>query len=249
MKTLKIIIFIIFLGGLNFWVWSNLKKNNIESGNSNIPLNSEIQPNADDNTEDNIENTSSQTDDPLADWAPMPEDEQNNQNAEFSPPLLFIDISKKPFGILVSPENSPVSPERFSGYHTGTDFEIASEDLEKDMAVFAVCSGEVESVERISGYGGVMVQKCTLEEEEIRALYGHINIDKISVKKGDYLPSGEEFAILADNVSELSGGERKHLHLGLWRGSKIDTRGYVQNESELSKWIDFGTIVDLNEGE
>lgn len=246
MKTLKIIIFIIFLGGLNFWVWSNWKKGEVESGNSNTSSTFEIQPGANDNTGDNTEDTSSQAENPLSDWAPMPEDEQNNQNAEFSPPLLFIDISKKPFGILVSPENSPVSPERFSGYHTGTDFEIASEDLEKDTAVFAVCSGEVESVEKISGYGGVMVQKCVLKEDEIRVLYGHINIDKISVKKGDYLPSGKEFAILADNASELSGGERKHLHLGLWRGSKIDVRGYVQNESKLSKWIDFGTIVDLN---
>ena len=30
-------------------------------------------------------------------------------------------ITKKPFGIKISPENSPISPERFSGYHTGID--------------------------------------------------------------------------------------------------------------------------------
>lgn len=33
-------------------------------------------------------------------------------------------ITKKPFGIFITPQNSPVQPERFSGFHTGTDFEI-----------------------------------------------------------------------------------------------------------------------------
>ncbi|MGE5392302.1 MAG: hypothetical protein ACM3NH_00970 [Candidatus Saccharibacteria bacterium] len=31
-------------------------------------------------------------------------------------------VTKKPFGIFVSPGHSPVDPERFRGYHTGTDF-------------------------------------------------------------------------------------------------------------------------------
>ena len=81
------------------------------------------------------------------------------------------------------------------------------------------------------------MQKCTLNDEDIRVLYGHINIDKIFIKEGEYLPSGKEFAILADNASELSGGERKHLHLGIWKGTKIDVQGYVQNESELCERI------------
>jgi hypothetical protein len=388
MKTLKIIIFAAFLVGLNFWVWSDWKKNDIESVNSNIPPARLSVDNEATNEEKNNTDDGAQEEDLFSDWEmgdvenidfyqlkkeyvfsgdisssweveyikdadainifnPQAEQEKNidkslifvrsfvaddfsdpdhfdilnkeeknlsnhksilyevekkddvddfknqpqwkndkhkillvrfwkkepsiffeisysselsdesfdsfvnslifyNDKISFSPPILSIDISKKPFGILVSPENSPVSPEKFSGYHTGTDFEIASEDLEKEFSVFAVCFGEVESVKKIDGYGGVMVQKCILEDEEIRVLYGHINIDKISVKEGEYLPSGKEFVILADNASELSGGERKHLHLGIFRGSKIDVRGYVQDESELSKWIDFGSIVNLN---
>src|SRR5438105_13240780 len=31
-------------------------------------------------------------------------------------------VTKKFFGTKVSPGNSPVTPERFSGYHTGVDF-------------------------------------------------------------------------------------------------------------------------------
>ncbi|HBO17126.1 MAG: hypothetical protein UR69_C0002G0219 [Candidatus Moranbacteria bacterium GW2011_GWE2_35_2-] len=241
-KILAIIIFVIFLVGLNSWVWSNLKKNEIKSANSNIVSISDIQSNAS-NGNNNVDGATDtpQEDDPLVDWAPA-----DSQNSDYNPPLLHIDISKKPFGILVSSENSPVSPEKFSGYHTGTDFEIAMEDSDKDVSVFAVCSGDVESVKIISGYGGVMVQKCTLNDEDIRVLYGHINIDKIFIKEGEYLPSGKEFAILADNASELSGGERKHLHLGIWKGTKIDVQGYVQNESELSKWIDFETVIDLS---
>lgn len=32
-------------------------------------------------------------------------------------------ITKKPFGIYITPQNSPVQPERFTGYHTGVDVE------------------------------------------------------------------------------------------------------------------------------
>ena len=32
-------------------------------------------------------------------------------------------ITKKPFGIFITTQNSPVQPERFSGYHTGVDVE------------------------------------------------------------------------------------------------------------------------------
>src|SRR5579863_6635904 len=32
-------------------------------------------------------------------------------------------VTKKPFGIYVTPQNSPVQPEKFTGFHTGIDFE------------------------------------------------------------------------------------------------------------------------------
>jgi hypothetical protein len=32
-------------------------------------------------------------------------------------------LQKKPFGIYITPENSPVQPENFTGYHTGIDVE------------------------------------------------------------------------------------------------------------------------------
>ncbi|NTU99252.1 hypothetical protein HGA64_04600 [Candidatus Falkowbacteria bacterium] len=46
----------------------------------------------------------------------------------FVPPIsdALSRVTKKPFGIKVSPKNSSVSPERFTGYHTGVDFETTS---------------------------------------------------------------------------------------------------------------------------
>src|SRR3989338_610817 len=50
-------------------------------------------------------------------------------------------VTKKPFGIKISPTSSPVSPERFSGYHTGVDFEVSEEELNLNVPVFAICMG------------------------------------------------------------------------------------------------------------
>jgi hypothetical protein len=50
-------------------------------------------------------------------------------------------ITKKPFGLKVSPTDSPVKPERFSGYHTGTDFEILPGEENKDVPIYAICNG------------------------------------------------------------------------------------------------------------
>jgi len=41
---------------------------------------------------------------------------------------FFARITKKPFGVYITPETSPVQPEKFTGYHTGVDVEFV--DLE-----------------------------------------------------------------------------------------------------------------------
>lgn len=50
-------------------------------------------------------------------------------------------ITKKPFGIYITPQNSPVQPERFSGYHTGDDAEYG--DVAADVPVYAVYDGQI----------------------------------------------------------------------------------------------------------
>lgn len=147
-------------------------------------------------------------------------------------------ITKKPFGIFITPQNSPIQPEKFSGYHTGTDFEIFSEEEKSDVNVRAVCTGKIEVRKYATGYGGVAVQTCVLDGKDITVVYGHLKLDSIRVKVGDELHAGDEIGILGAAYSSETSGERKHLHLGFHRGKSFNILGYVQNKDELSGWID-----------
>jgi len=147
-------------------------------------------------------------------------------------------ITKKTFGQYITPQNSPVQQERFSGYHTGTDFEIFPEELNVDIPVVAVCDGKLLAARTASGYCGVAVESCALDNQPITVVYGHVNISSVKFKAGDQVKSGDIIALLGANKGTQTDGERKHLHLGIYKGSGIDIRGYVQNQSELSQWVD-----------
>jgi len=138
-------------------------------------------------------------------------------------------ITKKSFGIYISPQDSPVQPERFKGFHTGVDVEY--EDVEDDVPVFAICDGEVVLSRWVSGYGGTLVLKC----RENYYIYGHLNVDSI-VKKTKIL-KGEQIALLGKGNSIETDYERKHLHFSINKKS-ADLRGYVQNKDELNNWDD-----------
>ncbi len=159
---------------------------------------------------------------------------------QFQPPLDRASqrVTKKPFGIYVTPKNSPVQPERFTGYHTGVDFEIFPAELNTTVSIKAVCSGQLVLKETASGYGGVAVASCVLNSEPITVIYGHLKLGSISKTAGDPIKVGEELAVLGADHSAETGGERKHLHLGFHKGTTVNIRGYVQNQTELSVWID-----------
>jgi len=146
-------------------------------------------------------------------------------------------VTKKPFGIYVTPQSSPVKPEKFTGYHTGTDFETTSEEKNQAISVYALCTGKTRVKQIVSGYGGVIVQDCALDRQSVTVLYGHIDIRQSKAQVGQQIRSGEKISVLASAYSQYSGGERKHLHLGIYKGNDIDYRGYVQNKSELSGWL------------
>ena len=147
-------------------------------------------------------------------------------------------VTKKPFGIFITPQTSPVQPERFRGYHTGVDFEVFPEEIDKDVTVKAVCSGKVLVKRRASGYGGVLVQSCNLDNNDITVLYGHLNLNSIVLKVGDKIKAGAEIGFLGKNKSTETDSERKHLHLSFHKGAEVDIRGYVQQQDELVNWID-----------
>jgi murein DD-endopeptidase MepM/ murein hydrolase activator NlpD len=158
----------------------------------------------------------------------------------FQPPLNKASqrVTKKMFGTYVTPQNSPVQPERFMGYHTGADFETFSDEKTKDIPVHAVCSGKLILKEYVSGYGGVTAQSCTLNNEDITVIYGHMRLASISFNPGDTVKTGDVMGVLGTGYSSETDGERKHLHLGFHKGTATNILGYVSSEDRLSSWID-----------
>lgn len=144
-------------------------------------------------------------------------------------------ITKKPFGIFITPANSPVQPERFSGYHNAIDVEYG--DIDGDVAVFAIADGEIVSSRTATGYGGVFVMRFSHEGSIYTALYGHIRPSALPAV-GRQVSKGEQLAVLGTGFSAETDGERKHLHFAIHEGSAIDIRGYVQSQSELTSWVD-----------
>lgn len=147
-------------------------------------------------------------------------------------------VTKKPFGIFITSQNSPVQPEKFRGFHTGTDFEIFSEELNTDVPVHAVCDGKITVKKTADGYGGVLVESCMFDNQPITVIYGHLKLASIAKKTGDSLSQGEEIGILGKAFSSETGGERKHLHLGIHKGTAVNISGYVPKQANLSSWFD-----------
>lgn len=165
---------------------------------------------------------------------------------KLSPKQIFISpinnalsrITKKPFGIYISPTNSPITPEKITGYHTGVDFETFPIEQNEDISIVAICDGKLLEKKQARGYGGMIIQSCSLEDSPITIIYGHVRLSSVKNSIGEILKTGNFLGFLGTGYSTETDGERKHLHLGIHRGEKIDTRGYVQMESELENWID-----------
>ena len=165
---------------------------------------------------------------------------------------FFSRITKKPFGIYITPETSPVQPDRWTGYHTGVDIEY--EDILEDVPVRAIADGEIVLNKFATGYGGVVVIRHNINGQDILALYGHLDPhfaptvvgasrDKPHLK---YVNQGQIIGILGQGYTEETDGARKHLHFSLIKkdvdstGSPqaLDIRGYVKTQEELAGWYD-----------
>lgn len=168
-----------------------------------------------------------------------------NDAASFRAPLDRAQerIPVKPFGLLVSPTSSPVNPERFAGFHTGTDFEIFPDEQEADITVLSLCGGPVIQKEYLDGYGGVVVQSCFLDDQPLRIIYGHVRLGSVAAVRNAYLVPGQPIGVLGKGNSDETDFERKHLHLGIVKGEAIDVRGYVPDKEDLATWVDPCTLV------
>lgn len=152
-------------------------------------------------------------------------------------------VTKKPFGILIDRATSPVQPERFSGYHSGTDFETSPDEQDADVPVAAVCDGTLALKKYATGYGGVAVERCELDGQAITVIYGHLRLSSVTPEVGQAMRRGEPFALLGTGFGKETDGERKHLHLGIHRGSSIVLLGYVQSKAALDDWFDAATLL------
>ncbi len=142
-------------------------------------------------------------------------------------------VTKKPFGIFIEPKTSPVQPERFRGYHTGVDVEY--EDASGDVPVNAIADGVVIFADRTTGYGGVAALRHSIGSENVIAIYGHLDPDRLPSLE-TRLERGMRIGFLGKGGTDETDGERTHLHFALFKGTQLDLRGYVQNAQELEKW-------------
>jgi murein DD-endopeptidase MepM/ murein hydrolase activator NlpD len=168
----------------------------------------------------------------------------------FEWPLPEADERKRllTFGLYVTPEpeSNPITPpERFTGYHSGLDFEILPNEEDSEVPVYAACDGPVAYKNWTEGYGGLLVQHCTVGKEPVTVLYGHLALDSIRSQEGEELRRGDTIGFLGAAKSEETDQTRKHLHFGIHQGEDIDLKGYVQEQAELEQYIDPAELLAL----
>ena len=147
-------------------------------------------------------------------------------------------VTKKTFWLKVSPGHSPVSPEKFSGYHTGVDFETTEDEKDREVTIRAICTWPLLMKKWATGYGGVAVQKCQIDAQDVTIIYGHLKFESITTAINTPLSAGDKLGILGLGYSHKTDGERKHLHLAIHKWTTVNILWYVQNSSELNQWID-----------
>lgn len=144
-------------------------------------------------------------------------------------------ITKKPFGIYITPETSPVQPDKFTGYHTGVDIEY--DDAASEVPVVAIADGKAVLSRFATGYGGVVVLSHKIEGKDTFVLYGHLD-PKTMVPLNSLVKRGEVVGYLGEHKSAETDGARKHLHFAILKMDTLNIRGYVKTTYELGDWHD-----------
>lgn len=132
-------------------------------------------------------------------------------------------------------------PIQFTGYHAAADLEIFPNEKNQSVPVYSITDGQIIYAGSISGYGGIILEN--LSNTSLTAIYGHVKISSFTVKVGDTISAGTKLGVLGDAFSNETGGERKHLHFGIYKGQDSYFRGYEDSLVSLNKrWenpIDF----------
>lgn len=149
------------------------------------------------------------------------------------------------FGLYVTPDpaTNPINPpERFEGYHAALDYEVSADELEADVPVYAICPGKVLYSGFAEGYGGLLVHRCRIDGQDVTIIYGHLTVEGLPAVKSN-VKLGQTIGVLAPAHSTDSDGNRKHLHLGIHKGTELDIRGYVMNEQDLAEFLDPAEVL------
>lgn len=135
-----------------------------------------------------------------------------------------------------------VFPAQYTGYHAATDWEIFSDEEDKTVPVYAVTDGKISFKGPVNGYGGLIL--LNLADDSHTALYGHLELNSSPLKVGDSVKAGQFLADLGKAFSSETGGERKHLHFGMYNGKDAYFKGYETSQQAIqSKWVDPGSYL------
>jgi len=224
-KTYLIIFFLVLIGGVFFGLSYKKVFKKTTTTNTSAPTST-----------NQTENNSSRA-------KPSNDNSQSATQSQYAYPVanFLTGQTKKVFGQYITPATLPVSPEKFTGYHTGVDIEQVQDNT--DVPVYAINDGVIKFSGRVGGYGSVIIYSTTINDEPVTILYGHTRLSSAEKKVGEEVKKGEKLAVLGTGYSSETDGERKHLHFSIHKGSSIEYRGYVQNESELLNWINPDDII------
>ncbi len=144
-------------------------------------------------------------------------------------------IKYKGFGTYVDEnfyEKAPkIFPTHFYGFHAAVDLEATAAEEKSNVPVYVVTTGKILYVGEVQGYGGVVLQQ--IDNDHI-ALYGHIKLSSLSLNVGDTAAAGQRICYLGNAYSAETGGERKHLHFGIHKGTDLYFLGHEQTRKELN---------------
>lgn len=126
-----------------------------------------------------------------------------------------------------------IFPNKFTGYHAAVDLEVLPGDIQP-IAIHALGDGKILYAGPVSGYGGLILER--LSAEPFTALYGHVRTTEVQV--GESVTAGQVIATLGTAFSAQTGGERQHLHLGLYKGTDLYFKGYEPTLAAInSRWL------------
>ena len=131
---------------------------------------------------------------------------------------------------------------KFTGYHAAADVDYTAPDQQnRDIEVRAIAAGTVVYQASVTGYGGVIVIRHQPPDlpDTITSLYGHVRLSDSPVKVGQTVAAGQPIANLGTAFGPETGGERRHLHFGIHRGTELDLAGHEPTQAVLtSQWDD-----------